>query len=63
MSTPYRPTDTEDLCDALANGDTCEIPTRYTMAAFRALATSPGRLRAEIEEDANEKGWTTLKPY
>ena len=63
MSKPYRPTDTEDLCDALENGEVCEIPTRFTMAAFRALSASPGKLRAEIEEDANEKGWTTLKPY
>lgn len=60
---PYRPKDTEDLCNALENGEVCEIPTRYTMAAFRALAGRPGRRRVEMEEDANEKGWTVLRPY
>jgi len=57
----FRPADSDELCDALEDGQTCEVPNRYMMKAFGAMAFR--RLRAEIEQDRETKGWTVVIPH
>lgn len=54
-----RPEDTEELCEALLDGNVCEVPNRYSMKVFGALAYHG--ISAEIEVDALTPGWTTYK--
>jgi hypothetical protein len=53
----FRPADTEELCEALLSGDVCEVPNKYAMKVFGALAYHG--ISAEIEVDRHTKRWTT----
>jgi|JI6StandDraft_1071083.scaffolds.fasta_scaffold1398591_1 hypothetical protein len=56
-----RPSDSAELCDALENGETCEVPNRYMIKVFGAMAFR--NLSAEIEQDRETKGWTVVIPH
>lgn len=57
----YRPADTVDLCEALADGIECEVPNRYMVKAFGAMAYH--HLKGTIEEGRETDGWTVISPH
>ncbi len=57
----YRPSDTVDLCEALASGIECEVPNRYMAKAFGAMAYH--HLKGTIEEGRETDGWTVISPH